>query len=68
MSRRHPRRTHGLQHGRAALWTMPLLIAIASLAGLTIGLIGDGAMDVAAWVALGVPVIAIGWSLMFMRR
>ena len=47
---------------------MPLLIAIASLAGLTIGLIGDGAMDVAAWVALGVPVIAIGWSLMFMRR
>jgi hypothetical protein len=53
---------------RIALWRMPLLMGAASLAGLIIGLIGEGLLDLVAWVALGVPVAVIGWSLAFMRR
>lgn len=44
----------------AQIWGMPLFIGGASLVGLVVALIADGAGDVASWIALGVPV-AIGW-------
>lgn len=37
----------------------PLLIGAASVAGLVLALLGEGAADVAGWLLLGVPIIAV---------
>lgn len=36
---------------------IPLLIALATAAGLIAGLLGEGAWNVAAWVGLAVPLV-----------
>mgnify|MGYP006999190891 CR=1 FL=1 len=46
---------------------MPLLIAAASLFGLVAALTGDGLRDVVAWIALAVPVVAVGWAMVARR-
>lgn len=39
---------------------IPLLLAICSLVGLVSALTGDGWRDIVAWIALAVPLLAIG--------
>ena len=45
------------------VFAFPLLLALLSVGGLVIALTGDGWRDAAAWVALGVPVLAVGWAI-----
>lgn len=42
--------------------TWPLIIGALMLAGLVIGLAGDGWHDAAAWAALSIPLFAIAYS------
>nr|WP_217343978.1 hypothetical protein [Noviherbaspirillum sp. L7-7A]MBV0878075.1 hypothetical protein [Noviherbaspirillum sp. L7-7A] len=43
------------------MWGWPIAIAVSTLAGLIAGLVGDGAWDLLAAVALGVPALACVW-------
>ncbi|QJQ33288.1 hypothetical protein GV829_13280 [Sphingomonas lacunae] len=43
----------------STIFGWPLLILVTGLAGLVIALTGDGWRDVAAWIALSVPVLAV---------
>jgi hypothetical protein len=52
---------------RHSIFAMPAVLAIASLAGLVIGLLGDGFIDLAAWLALALPLAAILWSFLVRR-
>lgn len=54
------------RRGLAAIFAVPLLLAAASIAGLVIGLTGEGARDLAAWLLLALPLAAAGWA--WMRR
>ncbi|MGX6646764.1 hypothetical protein ACWCOP_02340 [Maricaulaceae bacterium MS644] len=56
MSARTDRRSAG------AVFAWPGLIAGISLFGLIIALIADGAVDIAGWLALAVPVGAVVWA------
>ncbi|MFL9841630.1 hypothetical protein ABS767_11705 [Sphingomonas sp. ST-64] len=50
-SRRIPRR------GAAAVLAMPAMLVLASLAGLILGLTGDGWPDIAASLLLALPIL-----------
>lgn len=52
---------------RFAIFGMPILLGIASLAGLVVGLLGDGMIDLLSWLGLGIPVAAIAWALIARR-
>ena len=41
------------------IWTIPIVLAVASTIGLVSALIGDGVWDVLSWVALGMPIAVI---------
>lgn len=43
-------------------FALPALVASVSLAGLILGLSGDGWRDGVSWAALSVPVFAILWA------
>jgi hypothetical protein len=43
------------------MFAAPIAIALATGLGLVAGLIGDGWLDVLAWIGLAIPVIAITW-------
>jgi len=43
------------------LWGAPLLLAVLSVAGLLIGLLGDGVWDWISAALLAVPVIVGAW-------
>jgi hypothetical protein len=45
------------------IFRWPVVIACLSLFGLTVGLLGSGWRDVAAWLALAVPLIIAGRAL-----
>lgn len=49
-------------------WAIPVLLALATLAGLLSALTGDGIADVPAWVGLGLPVVATAWAMRVQRR
>jgi hypothetical protein len=51
-----PRRT---RRGFAHVFALPLALFAASLAGLVLGLTGEGAPDVLAWTLLSLPVLAV---------
>lgn len=51
----------GRARGAAAIFALPLLIALASMVGLIAALLGDGAYDLASWITLGLPVAAFAW-------
>ena len=51
-----------------AIFAIPLAIAAISVAGLIVALTGDGLRDAASWVALGVPLLAVGWAMKARRR
>ena len=48
-------------------FALPILIALASLAGLVSALTGDGWRDWIAWAGLLVPVAAVGWAMRVKR-
>jgi hypothetical protein len=44
---------------------IPLLLAVATLAGLLAALLGQGGLwHVLAWIMLGIPLALLGWCLM----
>lgn len=51
------------RRGLRAIFAIPLLLALASVAGLVIALTGDGLRDAASWAALAIPVLAVGWAM-----
>lgn len=61
------------RHPRTAvrsLWRVfsaPFVIAVASTVGLISALVGDGLMDVIAWIGLGVPT-AVGAWFVYIRK
>lgn len=54
---RHQTRRHGLW--RVFRW--PLLIGMASVAGLVSALVGDGVWDAVSWAALSLPLVIGLW-------
>ncbi len=59
MNRRRPLRE---------IFALPLLIALASLFGLVAALTGDGSRNLASWVALSLPVLAVFWAMLARRQ
>lgn len=51
------------RRGLRAIFAIPLLLALASVVGLVIALTGDGLRDAASWIALAIPVFAVGWAM-----
>lgn len=49
--------------GLARTFAIPAVIAIASLIGLFVALLGDGTFDLASWLTLALPVAAIFWAM-----
>jgi len=47
---------------RRSTWTLPVAIALLSLAGLVLGLVGDGVFDALGWIGLLAALAAIGWA------
>lgn len=45
------------------IFGVPLLLALVSIAGLIVALTGDGWRDGAAWAALAIPILAVGWAM-----
>ena len=50
------------------LTALPVLIALLSMIGLVSALTGDGVRDLLSWIALAVPVAAVGWAMRMQRR
>lgn len=46
-----------------AIFAVPLLLALVSIAGLVVALTGDGWRDGGAWAALAIPILAVGWAM-----
>jgi uncharacterized membrane protein len=46
-----------------AIFAIPLLLGLVSVAGLVIALTGDGLRDAASWAALAIPALAVGWAM-----
>ena len=44
-------------------FAVPTLIALATVFGLVAALTGGGWRDAAAWIALAIPVAAVGWAM-----
>ena len=51
------------RNGLRAIFAVPLLLALVSIAGLVVALTGDGLRDAASWAALALPVLAVGWAM-----
>lgn len=50
------------------IFAMPLVVALASAAGLVSALVGDGPWDTLSWLALGLAVVLAGWHGLPWRR
>lgn len=48
---------------RPAVWRVPIVLGLASLAGLISALVGDGLWDAASWLGLGAPLLLAGWHI-----
>ena len=46
-----------------AIFALPVALALVSIVGLVVALTGDGLRDVAAWAALAIPVLVVGWAM-----
>ena len=42
-------------------WRAPIVLALLTLLGLIVGLLGDGPWDWACWIGLGLPVGVCAW-------
>ncbi|MFV0624001.1 hypothetical protein ACBY01_08345 [Sphingomonas sp. ac-8] len=49
-------------------FALPVAIALLSILGLLSALTGDGGRDLLSWIALAVPVAAVGWAMRVQRR
>lgn len=47
------------RQGAARIFALPLVLFAASVAGLVLGLTGEGAPDIAAWALLLLPLLAV---------
>lgn len=54
--------------GPKAIFGVPLVVAILSLFGLFVALLGDGVWDLIGWLSLGVSVAVPGWALIARRH
>ncbi len=54
------------RQSKRRLFATPLLLALASLVGLTLGLTGDGWRDGLSWLLLALPVVAV--AIAWFRR
>jgi hypothetical protein len=43
-------------------FAIPTVIAALTVAGLVLALTGDGAPDILSWIALALPIAALGWA------
>lgn len=50
------------------IFGVPALLAVVSLVGLVVGLLGDDGYDAAAGAVMAVPVAVMAWSLLRARR
>ncbi len=48
----------------AQIYRWPSLLIVLSLFGLISALVGDGVWDSLSWLALGIPLAVIAWSLL----
>lgn len=48
---------------KRAIFAAPTIIGILSMIGLVIALAGEGWHDVASWMTLVVPVLAVIWAM-----
>jgi len=46
---------------RRAIWGMPILLGLLTVAGLLVALVGDGIWDLVSVAALAVPVLVGCW-------
>lgn len=53
---------------KRSTFAIPALIAAATLVGLVVALTGDGWRDAVAWLALAIPVAAVGWAMRAQQR
>ncbi|MBG7238066.1 hypothetical protein [Pseudomonas aeruginosa] len=56
---------------RRGLWMIfrwPLLLALLGLFGLLSALLGDGLYDLLSWLALGTPLVLVGWGWLRLPR
>ncbi len=44
------------------VWAAPTAIAIVSLVGLVVALLGDGLNDWVSWIGLAAPLVVIVWA------
>ncbi|WP_454761041.1 hypothetical protein [Caulobacter segnis] len=44
------------------VWAAPAAIAVVSLIGLVVALLGDGLNDWVSWIGLAVPLVVIVWA------
>ena len=51
-----------VSRGLARVFAIPLLLAAATLAGLVIGLAGDGTNDIFSWLLLALPIGALAFA------
>ncbi len=49
-------------------FTIPLVLAVLTMAGLISALLGDGVWDALSWVALGIPPALGGYHALRSRR
>ena len=61
-----PRGLAALLPGRALL--AALLLALLGLFGLLSALLGDGLYDLLSWLALGTPLVLVGWVWLRLPR
>jgi hypothetical protein len=47
----------------ARIFAIPALLAMLIAVGLISGVLGDGIWDVISWIALGIPLVVIGYRL-----
>lgn len=51
-----------------AIFAVPSLLALVSIAGLVVALTGDGLRDAVSWAALAIPVLAVVWAMKARRN
>lgn len=47
-----------------SIFALPAILAVLSLVGLIVALTGDGWRDLASWIALSLPLIAVFWAVL----
>ncbi|BGD83701.1 hypothetical protein CRPA11_22380 [Pseudomonas aeruginosa] len=50
------------------IFRWPLLLALLGLFGLLSALLGDGLYDLLSWLALGTPLVLVGWVWLRLPR